>query len=410
MNGKKWIAGAMATSVLAAALAGCGTAKETPKDPTTPPQKQAATELSVWTHLTPPEAEQLTKASLEWTKKTGTKVKILVDQSDFQAYAAAASAGKGPDLMYGLAHDNLGTFQKAGLLDPVPDGLINDADFEKLTIDAVSYDGKKFALPISYEAIAMFYNKALVKEVPKTWAEFATVATAKGFKYNLKDFYMSYGFIAGSGGYVFKDKGNGALDPKDVGLNNDGAKAGLQLLSDFINTNKWMPNDIDENMGKAEFQAGKIAFYLSGPWDAKGFADAKLDFGVTTVPTLPNGKPFTPFVGVQAAFVNASSKYKAEAWDLIKYLNDNAAEALLKTGNRIPAQKKFADKVKADAVLAGFSASALNGTPMPNIPAMSTVWVPAKDAINLTVMKQATPDQAASNAVKAINEAVAALK
>ena len=34
---------------------------------------------------------------------------------------------QGPDIMFGLAHDNLGTFQKAGLLAEVPEGIINDS-------------------------------------------------------------------------------------------------------------------------------------------------------------------------------------------------------------------------------------------------------------------------------------------
>lgn len=418
MRTKKWLAGALSVLMLSLALAGCGSAKS----PTSEPQNQGGTqqgsstntpaknpvELTVWSHLTSPEVQEVQKVADEWAAKTGNKVTVLEDQTGFQEFAAAATAGQGPDIMYGLPHDNLGPFWKAGLLEPVPDGVIDDSNYEKVTLDAVSYEGKKFAVPISYEAVALFYNKALVSEPPTEWDEFLALAQEKGFMYKIKDFYFTYGFIAGNGGYVFKDKGSGNLDPTDVGFASEGGIAGLQLLSDFVNKYKLMPSDVDDNMAKAEFQAGNIAFYLSGSWDVKGFEDAGVDFGIAPMPKMPNGQPFSPFVGVQAAFVNADSKHKAEAWDLIKYLQENVPERLLAVGNRIPAQKSMASALQTNPYLAGFAESAKVGHPMPNIPEMASVWAPAASMIELVVMQQATPEQAAQQAVQAINEAVAA--
>ena len=351
---------------------------------------------------------EVQKVADEWAAQTGNKVTVLEDQTGFQEFAAAATAGQGPDIMYGLPHDNLGPFWKAGLLEAVPDGVIDESNYEKVTLDAVSYEGQKYAVPISYEAVALFYNKALVDEPPATWDEFLALAREKGFMYKIKDFYFSYGFIAGSGGYVFKDRGGGDLDPTDVGFATAGGVAGLTLLSDFVNTYNLMPSDVDDNMAKAEFQANQIAFYLSGSWDVKGFEDAGVSFGIAPMPTMPSGEPFRPFVGVQTAFVSADSRHKAEAWDLIKYLQENVPEKLLAVGNRIPAQKSLSSVLQTNPYLAGFAASAQNGHPMPNIPEMASVWSPAASMIELVVMQQATPEQAAEQAVEAINEAVAA--
>jgi maltose-binding protein MalE len=144
----------------------------------------------------------------------------------------------------------------------------------------------------------------------------------------------------------------------------------------------------------------------------RGGKDAKIDLGVAPMPNLPNGKPFTPFVGVQAAFLAAGGAHKAEAWDLVKYLQEKTPLLLFKTGNRFPVQKSIegSAEVKANVLLAGFGASAANGVPMPNIPAMATVWDPAGKAIDLVVTRKATPEKAAADAVKAINDAVAAQK
>ncbi len=412
MRARKLMAGLLASLTAVALLAGCGGQKATNQAPASAEQpKKAPVSLVVWSHLTQPEVDEVNKIAQQWAEKTGNKVEVLFDQSDFQAYAAAAQAGQGPDILYGIAHDNLGTFQKAGLLAEVPSGVINKDDYPSVTIDAVSYDGKMYAAPIGIESIGLLYNKALVSTPPKNWDEFIKIAKEKGFTYDVTNFYFSWGFIAGNGGYVFKNTGGG-LDPKDVGLATDGAKAGLKLIGDLVNTYKFMPMDITGDVAKSRFLSGKAAMYLSGPWDIQAAKDAKIDVGVAPMPTLPNGKPFIPFIGVYAGFVNSGSRHQPEAWDLMKYLRENDALVLFKTGSRFPANKtaQTLPEVAGNPIATGFGQSALNGVPMPNIPAMSQVWEPAKKMLELVTQKKATVDQASADAVKAINDAVAAMK
>ncbi len=417
MRLKKWIAGVLAGSVMAFGLAGCGSKSEPAdvhatggKDNAQQEQKKDPVHLVVWSHLTEPEIAELQKLADQWAQETGNTVEVLPDQTGFQEFATAAASGQGPDIMYGLPHDNLGTFHKAGLLAEVPSGLINPSDYEQVSIDAVSFDGKMYAVPVSMEAIGLFYNKALVPEPPKTWDEFITVAKEKGFVYKVKDFYFSYGFIGGMGGYVFKNTG-GALDPTDIGLANEGAIEGLQLIADLIHKYKLMPIDIDYDPAKAAFLNGEAALWLNGPWEVSGTKEAGIDFGIAPMPTLPNGKPFTPFVGVQTAFVSSSSEHQDVAWELIKYLNENGAIPLFKTGNRFPVLKsvKNSEEVKSNEIMAGFGASAANGVPMPNIPEMQAVWTPAASMLDLVVTGGASPADAARQAVSAIEEGIAGM-
>ena len=203
MRTRKWLAGALTVLMLSFALAGCGSSsssqqtqnqggsQQQQEQPTQSTPSKEPVELTVWSHLTTPEVEVVQQVADEWAAKTGNKVTVLEDQTGFQEYAAAATAGQGPDIMYGLPHDNLGPFWKAGLLEPVPDGVINDSDYEQVTINAVSFEGQKFAVPISYEAVALFYNKALVSQPPTEWADFLAQAQEKGFMYKIKDFYFT---------------------------------------------------------------------------------------------------------------------------------------------------------------------------------------------------------------------------
>jgi len=419
MSLKQWIAGIVSISVMAFALAGCGGSTSSPDEkataettaPTQQEQEKEPVHLVVWSYMTPNEVAVVDEVAQQWAKETGNTVEVIPDQTGFQEYATAAASGQGPDILYGIPHDNLGSFWKAGLLAEVPDGVINPSDYEQVGINAVSFEGKMYAVPISMEAIGLFYNKAMVQTPPTTWDEFMAIAKDKGFAYKVKDLYFSYGFIGGMGGYVFKDTGKG-LDPTDVGLASPGAIAGLQLIADMIHKDKLMPIDIDYDPAKAQFLNGKTAMWLTGPWEVASVREAGLDFGVAPMPTLPNGKPFTPFVGVYAGFVAADSDKQEAAWDLIKYLQQNAPLKLFDTANRIPVKKEFlnTDKVQGDEIIRGFAASAANGVPMPNIPEMPAVWAPAASMFELIVSGATTPEEAAQQTVEAINEAVAGMK
>lgn len=399
--------------LLSAALTGCGGSKtnETkPSDNSTAQtqQKKEPVELTVWSHLTDPEIAKVQEIANKWAQDTGNKVKVLADQSDFQAFSTAAQSGKGPDIMFGLPHDNLGTFQKAGLLAQVPDGVINKADYVPMSLDAVSYDGKMYAVPISMETYALFYNTDKVPTPPATLDDLIKLGKQVGFQYDINNFYFSFAFIAANGGYVFKNNG-GALDPNDIGLNNDGAKKGLALLKDFVKTYKFMPADINGDMAKGNFQSGKTGLYISGPWDVDGFKKANVKFKVAPLPTI-DGKPMPSFAGVQAAFVSANSKHQQEAWDLMKYLAQNTGLPLFETGNRIPVLNALLnnDEVKNNEILNAFAQQAKNAIPMPNIPAMAAVWGPAGNALQLVTSGKVAPDKAADDMVKQIKQGIAA--
>ncbi len=375
-------------------LAGCG-----PK-----------TELIVWSHLTQDEVNKLNEIAQAWAKETGNKVTVVADTSSFQEFATAAKSGKACDIMYGLPHDNLGTFQAAGLLEPVPEGIIDKSQYTEGAISAVSYEGKMWAVPIAMETYALFYRTDKMDKAPATFEDFLKVAQDKGFAYDINNFYFSYAFISAYGGYVFKDVG-GKLDPKDIGLANEGAIKGFTLIGDFVNKYKFMPADINSDTAKGLFQNGQTALYISGPWDVKGFKDAQVPFGVAPLPTLEGGAVPHPFMGVQAAFVSSASKHKDEAWQLMKYLVEKSGIALFEVNPRIPARKvdRENEKVKSDPIMAGFAASAANAHPMPNIPEVQAMWTPGGNALTVITKGEQKPADAAKACVEQIKEGIATM-
>ncbi|KAA5808358.1 maltose ABC transporter substrate-binding protein [Thermoanaerobacterium thermosaccharolyticum] len=392
--------------VMSALLTGCGSSKSnSSSNSSSNSTKKESVSLTVWSHLTDSEVAKVQEIANKWAKETGNTVKVLADQSDFQAFSTAAQSGKGPDIMFGTP--NPGDFQKAGLLAEVPDGVINKSDYVSMSIDAVSFDGKLYAIPLAMETYALFYNTDKVPTPPSTMQDLIEQGKKVGFQYDINNFYYSYAFIAANGGYVFKKNG-GSYDVNDIGLNNDGAKKGLAMIKDFVITDKFMPADIKGDMAKGNFQSGKIGLYIGGPWDVDGFKKANVKFKVTPLPTM-NGKPTPSFVGIQVAFVNSNSKHQKEAWDLMKYLAQNTALPLFETGNRIPVLTSVLnnDEVKNNEIMNAFAAQAKNGQPMPSIPEMSAVWTPAGNALQLITSGKATPAKAADDMVNQIKQGIA---
>lgn len=310
-----------------------------------------------------------------------------------------------------MAHDNLGTLQKAGLLAEVPEEIIDEeALASEQIVDAITIGGTQYAVPVAQETTALFYNKDLVSEVPETMEEVVKIGEEKGFKYAIGDFYRSYGFIAANGGYVFKND-NGILDPTDIGLNNEGAVKGYEFLQDLVVNKKLMASDINGDAAIGEFTSGNSAFFISGPWDIAAFEEQGLNFGVAKIPTL-NGNEVTPFMGVQAAFVSSKSDKQEDAWELVKYLAENSGDIVLEEGNRIPVYTDSfeTEAFKSNEYMEAFVEQAKVADPMPNIPEIQAMWKPGETNILLMVQGQQTPKEAADKTVEQIKEGIAQQK
>lgn len=400
---KKSVIALLLASMMTMSLVGCSSSKDEASN--------GENSLTVWSHLTPDEVKAIAPIAEKWGQENGVNVKFVEDKGDMQAYMQAANSSKGPDMMFGLPHDNLGTFEKAGLLAEVPEGLLNKDDYtSEQLIDAVTLNGKQYAVPLAQETTSLFYNKDLVKEVPETMEEVVEIGKEKGFVFDVANFYPTYGLIAANGGYVYKNN-DGTLDPTDIGLNNEGAIKGYQFIHDLVVKDKLISVDMTGDIASGEFMNGNAAFYISGPWDVKSFQDAGVNFGVVPFPTL-GGNNVKSFMGVQTAFVSSKSKNQELAWDLAKYLSENTSDILLNTGNRIPVLKSVveSEEFAKNEYMLNFAEQTKVADPMPNIPEVQAMWGPAGDNLRLLMNEQLSPEECANMTVEQIKEGIAQQK
>ena len=389
------VAGLVTTSV----FVGCGS-----KDGGSSDDGSASGEkgkLTVWSHWKGNEFDELVKIADAWGEANNVEVTMHEDEGDFQGIIQVAQTANGPDMVLGIPHDNLGTAHKAGILAEVPSEVMGTMTFNSDAIlNAVSYDGKNFAVPFAQETSALFVNKDLVATLPTSMEEVVEMGKEVGFAYNINDFYFSQAFLGANGGYVFKNN-DGAYDIEDIGLGNEGAIKGLEFINSLVNEDKLMTSDINGDVAKAEFLAGKTGFYISGPWDV---ADAKEAFNleVMALPTLDGNAP-TPFSGVQTAFVNENSSNKDLAWSLMKEFMAKGQDVMYKTGSRIPVQEGYSVD---DPITQAFMKASETAVPMPNIAEVQAMWTPAADNLKLLTSGQIDAKTAGENIVTQMKEGI----
>jgi arabinogalactan oligomer/maltooligosaccharide transport system substrate-binding protein len=372
--------------------------------------------ITIWDYFvgSPTERAALNTVAQQWARKTGNKV---VNAGDVDAskdkFKLSARTGRGPDIIQ-LPHDNLGGIAAPGLVAPQPKGFqVSRGLYDKVGLTAVTYKGQLYGLPIGRESYFLFYNKAMVQTPPKTWT--ALISTAKrltsgdryGFLWDTGNFYYAYNWIRGYGGYVFKVTGKG-YDSTKLGINTPGGIRGLKFIQDLVQVHHLTPASTNTDIAEGNFKNGKAAMIIDGPWAVQGFRTAGVNFGVAALPNLPNGKPSSPFVGLQALFVNKYSKNTKEAWDLVRYLSIHLPMPLFKASGRVPVLKSAAKSkiVQSNPVTKVVIQAANNGEPMPNIPAMDLVWGPMSDQLQLLVQGKTTPAAAARAAQERIARAI----
>lgn len=370
--------------------------------------KSGGKKLTVWTYMQP-ETDTLKKYAAQWAKKTGNSVDFIYQTASMQQFSQAANSSKGPDVIYGIANDLVGTFATANLVAPVPSGTIKNSDYTDASIQATLVNGKPYSIPLAIEGLGLFYNKDKVSTPPATWDDLITQAQKAGFMYNLTEGYYVFPFVQAMGGYIFKYN-NGKYNTKDIGLGNEGAVQAYSMLADLVTKYHFMSPDITLDVAKSNFQNGKTGLYIGGPWDIAGFKSAGINFGVTTLPTV-NGKHVPTFVGTQVAFVSAKSKNKDASWDFIKYMSDNSTLALYQVGSRIPAKKSFqsSTELKSNADVQAIIKQASYGVPLVNVPEMNATWNPVQNNFKLIISGKSTAEKAASDIVSGVKTGIATL-
>ena len=359
------------------------------------------------------------EAAKAFEKESGTKVTIKTGDAlgGLDKLSLDNQSGKAPDVMM-APYDRVGGLGNDGQLAEVK--LNKDSKTDKTTESLVTNGGKVYGAPAVIETLVLYYNKDLMQEAPKTFGELEELAKDSKYDFAGEDgkntafladwtnFYYAYGLLSGNGGYVF---GKNGTDPKDIGLNNQGAIDGIEYAKTWYA--KW-PKGLQDTKGAAnfiqtQFQEGKTAAIIDGPWKAASLKDAKVNYGVATIPTLPNGKAYSAFGGGKAWVIPAGANHPEAAQKFVDFLTStDQQKALYDKTNEVPANTEAREYAvgKNDELTAAVVKQFENAQPMPNISEMSTVWDPAATMLFDAVSGKKSAKDAADDAVKLIKETI----
>jgi len=430
---KKWlvislIAALFVVSACGSTTKGGSNSSETPSSPpaSSPPAEASSTPQDEEEDIVPEKGAKLLvweskeerpfieAIAKEFTEKYGIEIKFeeIGAGDQVNKLTTDGPAKLGADVVL-FPHDNLGKAVSAGLI--LPNDFYEEqsrSENSEIAVNAVTYDGVLYGYPRSVETYALFYNKALISEPPKTFdeiVEFAkTFNDTKNNKYALMwdvgNFYFSYPFIS-TGGYVY---GNNGQDKNDIGLNTEGAIAGLNYYGSLKNSILPLNSgDLTYDIKKGFFTAGTLAMDINGPWTIGDYREAKIDFGVAPLPSI-NGQPASSFSGIKAWYVNRYTDYPMAARLFARFASTKEAQLKdFELTGALPSNKEAAadPSVSNNEIVKGFLEQFNQSTPMPSIPEMGNVWVPIAAAFSDVWNSGKDAKEALDNAVQQIKDA-----
>ncbi|MGW2051397.1 sugar ABC transporter substrate-binding protein [Streptomyces sp. NPDC001858] len=245
-----------------------------------------------------------------WTKlldKCGTEAGVQIKRTGFDTgdlankALLAAQQGNSPDV---LIVDNpvVSTLAEAGVLTTTDENKLDTSKVDPNLLAAGQSGGKTYGTPIGANTLALYYNKAVLKEAGvdiasvKDWPSL-TAALEKVEKAGKKGItFSAIGTEEGSFQFLPWFWGAGA---ELTALDSDPAVSALSLWKTWVDKG-YAPNSVLNNTQTTswqEFSSGDYAFAENGTWQLAGAKKAGFEFGVLPVPAASGGNAPAPTGG-----------------------------------------------------------------------------------------------------------------
>lgn len=345
-----------ATSVLAIALTGCGSAA---------PGTDGPVELTLWTGFTGGDRGAY-EGLIETFNATHDDIQVTMEVQPWDTIAqklpSAWATGQGPDLATPNFDPNvvskyLETNSLLALDDVGDTGLLAPA-----AVDAFTVDGSLYAVPANIATLQLYYNKTLLEaaglDAPPTTVEdfkeaIATLATDGNVGLSVADHetIQMWPILQWlDGGDIVDADGCSVLD----------SDANVESLESWVSLVERgaMPLGLTGAESDSLFSAGKAAMQLNGPWAAAGYTEAGIDFGVAPVPTGVDGE--VTLGSTVPLAISAGTDHPAEAQEFLEWWTGQDAQRQFALASGFPpVRTDLADdpELAANEVVAAFAAA-----------------------------------------------------
>lgn len=385
---------------------------ETPSAPPAPryaQQIKEPTKVVLWHAYRATEQDAL-KQVVDAFHALGTPVTIQLRAVPFDAFndkiRVVVPRGRGPDLFI-FAHDPLGAWAEMDMIEPLSNWVSAEdkQQFLPETVKALVYRNALYGLPLGFKSVALYYNKALVPEPPKTLEQLLALAKPLsdgerwGLVYESTNLYFHAPWL-----FAF---GAGVLDAEQRPIiASPEADQALALVRSFVREHKITPMSVNTGMVSGYFNDGKAAMAINGPW-MRGEIEG-VDYGVAPLPSV-HGAPAKPFLGVEAVFLNKQSQHKEAAVEVARFLaGPESAQIRYDVGSQPVSNRALWDAQgdSIDLTMKAFLDQSKTAVIMPSTPVMQQIWSPYNGALLACIAGDSTPDEALR---KAQAEAIASI-
>ncbi|RTE11712.1 extracellular solute-binding protein [Paenibacillus whitsoniae] len=362
MNKKiKTVTGLIAISF----LAGCSTSGSTGSagssgDSSQTGQKEI--EISYWRpQASGPEDDFYVRRVEEFNKAYQGKIKLKMEpitRGNSFAYEdkinAAVASHTLPDVV-SMDGPNVANYAASNIIVPLDNYFAKEDlnDFVPSIVQQGTYQGKFYAAGLAESSVVLFYNKKIMKqfgiEPPTkiedawTWDQWYDVMKKTASKdvfgtnmINDKGEWMTYAFEQlwiSAGTDIVNKEGN----TTNGWVNSDKGLDAAKFLQKLANEKLF---NIDPK--PTEFEEGKAATKLGGPWNIPGFKNyPDLEWGITYFPKKAGGSLSSPS-GSWAIGVTADSKHPKEAAEVVKWMTNKDSSSQLAKATSMPASRKSA--------------------------------------------------------------------
>jgi multiple sugar transport system substrate-binding protein len=334
------------------------------------------------------------------------------------------SKSKTPDLfMMDVIWPNM--FASAGWLAPLDEYV--DEEYLKRFWPAASevaqVDGKQYGIQAYMDVGMIYYRKDLLEKykqpVPKTWDELASVSKEILDKENNPNLtgYVFQGakiegatinwleFLWGLGGDVFDSNG-------DIKVDTEKSIEALETMHRLVYEDKVSPVSVstsNPNDNNIVFSSGNAIFMRHWPGGWSNLLETKVE-GKYDVALVPHSEGFEshPSTGGWVYGINSQSKYKKEAWEVMKFfLSEEEQKSGAINASRIPSVKSvFDDKEVTDSnpIFERLPAFLEQAKSRPALRAYETFSRAVQTQVNLVLSGEKDAESAMKDAQKEIDD------
>ncbi len=284
----------------------------------------------------------ITKEDIKIFNSLHSEIKIKYKYIDYEEYEVklkiALAGNKMPDLINCWPGEAFRTMVEAGVIIDLNGKL--DSQFKNNFLPGafkeVTYEGKIYGIPSSFNSVVIWYNKQLFAkynlEIPKTWDDLILIVES----FNKKDvapiaiagkdnrsllYWFSYLSQRIGGKEIFEKVARG-----DEDFTNPVFIEAAGKLKELINKNNFIDEFIYLSSKEAEklFETEKAAMYLQGDWVLPFLShDNELSkkMGFFAFPEVKNGRgnPDIILGGVNGVLAISSDTSFDNAYEFIKY-------------------------------------------------------------------------------------------